>query len=165
MGIDHPCAGGIFESRIHSSPARVRAADYVSLKLECELAFRLGIDLPPGRALFDAARMRGAVESIMPAFEDRPGAGMVDAHQFLHDLGRGRDLPAAERTVDGRRKAMEFRLCCIGLVDIGRAQGRRQIGVDGAAPPRLPHMRPRLAGTCVIDHGSSPLGSLTGTGS
>jgi len=69
MGIDHPCAGAIFESRIHRSPARIRAADYVSLKVECELAFRLGIDLPPGRALFDAARMRGAVESIMPAFE------------------------------------------------------------------------------------------------
>ena len=78
MGIDHPCAGAIFASRIHRSPARIRAADYVSLKVECELAFRLGADLPPDQAPFDAGRMRGAVDSIMPAFE------LVDDRQAVY---------------------------------------------------------------------------------
>ena len=39
MGIGHPCAGAIFASRIHQGPARLRAKDYVSLKIEFELAF------------------------------------------------------------------------------------------------------------------------------
>jgi 2-keto-4-pentenoate hydratase len=69
MGIDHPCAGAIFESRIHRSPARLSAADYVSLKIEFELAFRLAADMPPGAAPFEASRMLEAVDAVMPAFE------------------------------------------------------------------------------------------------
>lgn len=69
MGIDHPCAGAIFESRIHQSPARLRAADYVSLKIEFELAFRLAVDLPAAKGPFTAAGMLAAVDAVMPAFE------------------------------------------------------------------------------------------------
>ena len=57
------CAGAIFESRIHQSPARLRAADYVSLKIEFELAFRLAEDLPAAKAPFTAAGML-AVDTI-----------------------------------------------------------------------------------------------------
>jgi 2-keto-4-pentenoate hydratase len=69
MGIGHPCAGAIFASRIHQGGARLRAADYVSLKVEFELAFRLAVDLPLGAAPFDAAGMLAAVDAVMPAFE------------------------------------------------------------------------------------------------
>ena len=69
MGIDHPCAGAIFESRIHQSPARLRAGDYVSLKIEFELAFRLGADLPASKGPFTEAGMLAAVDAVMPAFE------------------------------------------------------------------------------------------------
>ena len=44
MGIDHPCGGMIFSSRVHRSPARIRKADYVNVRIECELAVRLGRD-------------------------------------------------------------------------------------------------------------------------
>jgi 2-keto-4-pentenoate hydratase len=37
MGIDHPCGGLIFASRIHR-PATIRKADYVNVRIECELA-------------------------------------------------------------------------------------------------------------------------------
>jgi 2-keto-4-pentenoate hydratase len=69
MGIDRPCAGAIFERTIHRSPARLKAADYVSLKVECEIAFRLARDLGPEAAPFAIADVRGAIESVMPAFE------------------------------------------------------------------------------------------------
>jgi 2-keto-4-pentenoate hydratase len=69
MGIDRPCAGAIFERTIHASPARLRAADYVSLKIECELAFRLGADLPAAAAPFTAEQAAAAVAAVMPAFE------------------------------------------------------------------------------------------------
>ena len=69
MGIDRPCAGAIFQRTIHRSPARLAAADYVSLKVECEIAFRLARDLPPERAPFSASDVAGAIEAVMPAFE------------------------------------------------------------------------------------------------
>ena len=69
MGIGHPCAGAIFASRIHRNPARLRAADYVSLKIEFELAFRLATDLPASSAPFEPGRMLEAVDAVMPAFE------------------------------------------------------------------------------------------------
>ena len=48
MGIDHPCGGLIFASRIHRSPAQIAKADFVNVRIECELAVRLGRDLPKG---------------------------------------------------------------------------------------------------------------------
>ena len=69
MGIDRPCAGAIFARTIHRSPARLSAGAYVSLKVECEIAFRLGRDLPPQAAPFAAAEVAGAIEAVMPAFE------------------------------------------------------------------------------------------------
>jgi 2-keto-4-pentenoate hydratase len=69
MGIDRPCGGAIFERTVHHSPARLRAADFVSLKIECELAFRLGTDLPAAAAPFTAESVAAAVAAVMPAFE------------------------------------------------------------------------------------------------
>jgi 2-keto-4-pentenoate hydratase len=69
MGIGHPCAGAIFRNRIHQSPARLAGGDYVSLKIEFELAFRLAVDLPASAAPFTAERMLQAVDAVMPAFE------------------------------------------------------------------------------------------------
>ena len=42
MGIDHPCGGAIFARTIHRSPARLRAADFVNLRIESEIALQLG---------------------------------------------------------------------------------------------------------------------------
>ncbi len=69
MGIDHPCAGMIFASRIHRSPAVLRKADYVNVRVECELAVRLGRDLPPRPLAYDRDAVRAAVAELMPAFE------------------------------------------------------------------------------------------------
>ena len=41
MGIDHPCGGMIYESRIHTSPAAIHRADYVHVVVECELEQKL----------------------------------------------------------------------------------------------------------------------------
>jgi 2-keto-4-pentenoate hydratase len=69
MGIDSPCGGAIFQRTIHHSPARLRHGDFVSLKIECELAFRLGADLPDRAGLHTEDSVFDAVESVMPAFE------------------------------------------------------------------------------------------------
>lgn len=69
MGIDHPCGGGIFQSRIHTSPARVAKSDYVNLVIECELALRLVIDLPKRDKPWTRDNVRLAISTAIPAFE------------------------------------------------------------------------------------------------
>jgi 2-keto-4-pentenoate hydratase len=69
MGIDHPCAGIIFASRVHASPAVIRKADYVNVRVECELAVRLGRDLGKEHAPYAAATVRPAIAEVMAAFE------------------------------------------------------------------------------------------------
>jgi 2-keto-4-pentenoate hydratase len=69
MGIDHPCAGMIFASRVHRSPAAVRKADYVNVRVECELAVRLGRDLAQQKPPYNRDSVRAGVAEIMAAFE------------------------------------------------------------------------------------------------
>jgi 2-keto-4-pentenoate hydratase len=69
MGIDHPCGGNIFSSRIHTSPATIRRADYVNVRVECELAVRLARDLPKEAQPYTRESARAAVGEIMAAFE------------------------------------------------------------------------------------------------
>ena len=49
-GISSPCAGGMFARTIQSSPATFRSAEYVSLAIECEVAVRLGANVPAAKA-------------------------------------------------------------------------------------------------------------------
>src|SRR5262245_28373736 len=70
MGIDHPCGGAIFASRVHRSPARIAKGDFVNVRVECELAVRLARDLPgQGSELYTRETARQAVGEVMAAFE------------------------------------------------------------------------------------------------
>jgi 2-keto-4-pentenoate hydratase len=69
MGIDHPCMGTIFTSCIHSSPATIRKADYINVRIECELAVRLARDLPKTGQPYTRDSARAAVGEVMAAFE------------------------------------------------------------------------------------------------
>ena len=69
MGIDHPCMGTIFASRVHKSPARIAKADYVNVRVECELAVRVGRDLPKRDKPYTREDVRAAVSEVMAAFE------------------------------------------------------------------------------------------------
>jgi len=69
MGIDHPCGGLIFASRIHRAPATIRKADYVNVRVECELAVRLGRDLPKEPQPYTRESVRDAISQVMAAFE------------------------------------------------------------------------------------------------
>ena len=69
MGIAHPCGGAIFARTIHASPARLRTADFVNLRLESEIALKLGADLPASGAPWTREAVAPAVAAAMPAFE------------------------------------------------------------------------------------------------
>ncbi len=69
MGISHPCAGAIFGRTIHASPARLRAADFVNLRIESEIALELGADVPASGAPWTAETIAPMVAGAMAAFE------------------------------------------------------------------------------------------------
>lgn len=69
MGINHPCGGAIFGRTIYQSPAKLRAADFINLRIESEIALRLGQDLPAVRAPWTRETVAPAVAGAMPAFE------------------------------------------------------------------------------------------------
>ena len=69
LGIGQPCAGGIFTSAVQGPSATVRAADYLRLGVECEIAVRLKSDIAPQRAPFDRNNVAPYVDAVMAAME------------------------------------------------------------------------------------------------
>jgi len=69
MGITHPCGGAIFARTIHTSPASLRTADFVNLRIESEIALKLGADLPTSGAPWTREAIAPTIAGAMPAFE------------------------------------------------------------------------------------------------
>jgi 2-keto-4-pentenoate hydratase len=69
VGVNTPMAGMMLESTLHRSPARVRAADYVRLIIEFEIAVAIADDLPAADKPFSRNRVAEAVGAVMPALE------------------------------------------------------------------------------------------------
>lgn len=69
MGIDHPCGGMIYERDVHHAPATIDKSRFLHMVVECELAVRLGKDLPATGKPYDRRSVRSAIAAVMPAFE------------------------------------------------------------------------------------------------
>jgi 2-oxo-3-hexenedioate decarboxylase/2-keto-4-pentenoate hydratase len=69
LGIPSPCSAGVFERGVHKSGVALRFDDYRRVGVECEIAVRLGRDLPAGSAPFTAESVRDAVSAYMAAIE------------------------------------------------------------------------------------------------
>jgi 2-keto-4-pentenoate hydratase len=69
LGISSPCAGGVFGDTVHHLEAVLPHGDYVRVGVECELAVRLGSDLPAALAPFDVQDVRAAIAALIPAIE------------------------------------------------------------------------------------------------
>lgn len=69
VGVDAPQLGAMLESTLHRTPARVRAADYVHLIVEFEIAVEMAEDLPAADAPFGRERVAAAVDTVMAAIE------------------------------------------------------------------------------------------------
>lgn len=69
VGLDDSIAGDMLEKTILRGPARVRAADYVHLLVEFEIAFEIAEDLPAIGAPYARDKVAKAVGAAMPALE------------------------------------------------------------------------------------------------
>ncbi|WP_277555629.1 2-keto-4-pentenoate hydratase [Halobaculum limi] len=66
LGVDEPGYGRLLADTVSSSPTAVSADRFVDVRVEPELAFRLGSDLSAGSTRRDA---REAVSAVVPAIE------------------------------------------------------------------------------------------------
>jgi 2-keto-4-pentenoate hydratase len=69
VGVDTPQAGMLLGSLVRRSPATIRAADYVRLIVEFEIAVRIGEDLPAADKPFFRDRVAKAVGEVMAGME------------------------------------------------------------------------------------------------
>lgn len=69
VGVDRPLEGAIFADRVHHGEARLRAADYVNIGVESEIAVRLDRALNADGAPYDRNSVADAVEACMAAIE------------------------------------------------------------------------------------------------
>jgi 2-keto-4-pentenoate hydratase len=69
MGITHPCGGAIFARTIHASPARIAKSDFINLRVESEIALKLGEGMPVSKAPWTAESVVPFVAGAMPAYE------------------------------------------------------------------------------------------------
>jgi 2-keto-4-pentenoate hydratase len=69
LDIPHPCGGSVFAKGVHDSGASLRAADFVRVGVECEIAVKLASDLASSAAPFTADTVAQAIEAYLPAIE------------------------------------------------------------------------------------------------
>ena len=69
LGIDHPCAGGVFAPTVQHERGGFRHAEFLHVGVECEIAVRLTQDLPAQGAPFDRSGVADAVGACMAAIE------------------------------------------------------------------------------------------------
>jgi 2-keto-4-pentenoate hydratase len=69
LGIANPCAGGVFAGGVKQSGVTLAYSDYVRVGIECEIAVRLGRDLPASEAPFTAESVAQTVAFCMAAIE------------------------------------------------------------------------------------------------
>ena len=69
VGVDAPQAGVMLASTLHHTPARVRAADYVRLIVEFEIAVEIAADMPAADAPYTREAVLPYIRAVMPAIE------------------------------------------------------------------------------------------------
>ena len=69
LSIPHPCAGTLFQATTHAERAELRAADFLQLGLECEIAVRLDADIGARAEGHDRESVAPAVGAVMASVE------------------------------------------------------------------------------------------------
>ncbi len=89
VGVPHPCYGTIFDTTVHPSGATLSLARYHRLGIECEIAVRVGEDLPQRDLPYDETSVASAADTYLPAMElvdDRyPALPSPDPRIFVAD--------------------------------------------------------------------------------
>ncbi len=69
LGIDHPCAGGLYRSGVHESGVSLPYRNYIHVGVECEIAVRLASAVVPTDVPFTADSIASMIDAYYPAIE------------------------------------------------------------------------------------------------
>ncbi|MEZ5924596.1 MAG: fumarylacetoacetate hydrolase family protein [Hyphomicrobiaceae bacterium] len=69
LSLSEPYCARLFARALKPSPATLRQADYPPIIVECEFAFRLGVNLPPRAEPYTRPEVEAAIESVHPSIE------------------------------------------------------------------------------------------------
>jgi 2-keto-4-pentenoate hydratase len=134
MKVDQPLAGCVFASTVHQSPAVITSLDFVNVGAECEIAVRVGADLPVSGAPYDRDSVADAVGACMPAFElieDRQAeyGGVTGAEIAAENAWNGGVVLGAE-VVDWQSLDLAAVRCALTINDeaIGEGKGGDVMG-------------------------------------
>lgn len=132
LGIHSPCSAGVFAGGVHRSGIVLRSEDYRRIGVECEIAVRLGRDLPGDRKPFTAERVRAAVEAFMPAIEivdDRyEDWRTTDTPTLIADDFFAAGCVLGDPVTDPGDPAGLVGTTTINGVEVGRGEGRDVMG-------------------------------------
>jgi 2-oxo-3-hexenedioate decarboxylase/2-keto-4-pentenoate hydratase len=132
LGIPSPCSAGVFAGGVHRSGVMLRFDDYRRIGVECEIAVRLGRDLPGGSAPFTAASVRDAVAAFMAAVEivdDRyEDWRSTDTPTLIADDFFAAGCVLGDPVVDPGDPAALVGTTLINGVEVGRGVGRDVMG-------------------------------------
>ncbi|HEY6832550.1 MAG TPA: hypothetical protein VI251_08665 [Pseudolabrys sp.] len=89
---DRPVAGALLAPYVHSAPATLPLASFITPLLECEVAFILGADLPARATPYSREEIEAAIEavvSVMEVADGRVAPGAPDLFKLADDMGNG----------------------------------------------------------------------------
>jgi 2-keto-4-pentenoate hydratase len=134
LGLPHPCAAGLFAGVIHPIGAAISFDSFARVGVECEIAVRLGADLPASSAPFTGDTIGGAVEAYMAAIEivdDRyvdwrttDAATLIADDYFAAGAVLGPEIPAAQLP----DAAAVIGTTTINGIEVGRGRGSDVLG-------------------------------------
>jgi 2-keto-4-pentenoate hydratase len=69
FGVSEPATAPMFAADCHDSPAVIPVFDGQSVSVECELAFRFAVTLPPRNGAYGRSEVLASVGAVLPAIE------------------------------------------------------------------------------------------------
>jgi len=69
LGLSHPCYAGVFAGVVYANGVSLTHGDFCHVGIECEIAVRIGADLPPDGNPFTGESVAPAVAAYMTAIE------------------------------------------------------------------------------------------------
>ncbi len=166
LGIPSPCSAGVFAGGVHKSGVVLRFDDFRHVGVECEIAVRLGRDVPADGAPFTADSVRDAVVAYMAAIEivdDRYADWRsTDTPTLIADDFFAAGCVLGEAVADPGDPAALVGTTTIDGVEVGRGLGADVMGHPLNA---LAWIASSLAGrgTCLREGEIVLLGSLVET--
>ena len=144
-GIDAPCSGLILSGGVQQSPVTLDGGRYFRLGIECEVAVRLGADLPASGAPYTRESVSDAIEWLAVSFE------VIDGREGANPEGVDPALRAIATNINNAGAVLGQPVADWRTTDLSASRGR--VTVNGETVDEG-------LGSAVMGHPVEPLAWL-----